>query len=94
MSNKVFVFSSILLALIIKFLFPDICFIQNPLVSNDNSWIFTFPKNNVSKFSYFLFINVENGFKTIIEKSPTKKKHTKIGERIFHNETPEALEIT
>ena len=78
----------------IKFLFPDICFIQNPLVSKDNSWIFTFPKNIVYKFSYFLFIKVENGFKTIIEKIPTKKKLTKIGDRIFHNEIPEALDIT
>ena len=35
-------------------------------------------------------VRSENGFKTIIEKSPTKKKQTKIGERIFHNETPAA----
>ena len=57
-------------------------------------WNIALPKNIVCKLSYFLFNKVENGFKIIIEKSPTKKKHTKIGERIFHNEIPEALEIT
>ena len=72
----------------------DTCLIQNPLVSNDNCLKLVFPKNNVSKVSYFLFKRVEKGFKVIIEKSPMQKKDTNMGERIFHKEIPDVLDIT
>ena len=63
-------------------------------MSNENSCGFDLPKNDVCKFSYFLFKRVENGFMIITEKSPIRKNKIIIGESICHNETPDDLEIT
>ena len=77
----------------IKNFCPDNCFIQNPFVSNDNCLKLVLPKNKVSNVSNFLFKRVEKGIKATIEKRPIQKKDANIGERIFHREIPDVLDI-